>query len=166
MNNTDAAIFSGFPAIAPQAMHLLEDCACFRLRRASRTITRHFDEIMEPAGLRVTQFNILAAVDEAGSLTISRLAADLGMDASTIARGLKPLVRNGLLVCSVNRDRRCKTVRLSPEGSMTLAAAVPLWFKANELLRQIMSADIISETGKNLSRLVDGLEQRGRLSCS
>jgi hypothetical protein len=33
-------------------------CACFNLRKASRVITQHFDEILKPSGLLVTQFTM------------------------------------------------------------------------------------------------------------
>ena len=34
-------------------------CACGRLRRATRALTQLYDDLMAPAGLRVTQFSLL-----------------------------------------------------------------------------------------------------------
>jgi hypothetical protein len=34
-------------------------CACFNLRKASRTVTQLYDEILQPSGLLATQFTLL-----------------------------------------------------------------------------------------------------------
>ena len=56
---------------------VVSTCACFNLRKASRVVTQHFDEILKPSGLLVTQFTILAAVAIVKSATINELAEDL-----------------------------------------------------------------------------------------
>jgi len=35
---------------------VVSTCACFNLRKASRAVTHHFDEILKPSGLLITQF--------------------------------------------------------------------------------------------------------------
>ncbi|WGV28158.1 MarR family winged helix-turn-helix transcriptional regulator [Halotia branconii] len=64
-------------------------CAYFNLQRAARAITQHFDEILKPSGLLVTQFTILVAVAMAKSGTIASLAKMLVMDRTTLTRNLK-----------------------------------------------------------------------------
>ena len=44
-----------------------EPCLCGRLRRASRTLTRLYDEALGPVGLTVTQFSILRTLSRAGA---------------------------------------------------------------------------------------------------
>jgi hypothetical protein len=41
-------------------------CLCLAARRASRTITREFDQALRTHGLRATQFTLLAALHLAG----------------------------------------------------------------------------------------------------
>ncbi len=59
------------------------DCACFNLRKATRVTTQYYDEILRPAGIRITQFSLLVAVTIAGSVTVTRLAELSVMDRTT-----------------------------------------------------------------------------------
>ncbi len=43
-------------------------CACGRLRRASRALTQLYDDLMAPAGLRVTQFSLLRTLSREGPI--------------------------------------------------------------------------------------------------
>lgn len=149
------------PAYLP-ATHLLEDCACFQLRMASRAVTRLFDEIMEPSGLRATQFSILAAIDDMGSLTVKALATSLVMDSSTVVRNLKPLERSRMIMILTDTDRRRKIVQLTPEGAIKLAAALPLWHKAHDGLRGLVGEDLLVTNGVNMKRLVRSVSAMNR----
>ena len=74
-----------------------ELCNCLALRQAARHVTQFYDQFLAPAGLRTTQFSILARLRHLGPMTISTLAADLVMDRTTLAPNLKPLESLGLL---------------------------------------------------------------------
>ena len=107
MNNKDLISFKTLGPEALRQIRPFEECACLQLRMASRAITRLFDKILEPSGLKVTQFSFLAAVEEFDEPTLSVLANHLVMDKSTVARNLKPLEKAGLIVIRVAEDRRC-----------------------------------------------------------
>jgi hypothetical protein len=55
---------------------ICRDCTCSALRRASRSVTQHFEAHFRGTGLRVTQFTVLAALVQTGPLAISLLAAE------------------------------------------------------------------------------------------
>ena len=118
--------FVSVGALAPIA----DTCACFHLRKASRTVTQLFAESMKSSGLQGTQFTILVAVAIAGSSTISDLAEILVMDRTTLTRTLKPLVKSGLIMVEPGKDRRIKVVSLTPQGYNNLSDAMPLWQEA------------------------------------
>ena len=105
-------------------------CACFNLRRAARAVTRLFDEILEPGGLRSTQFIAILAIQAEGTPTLPRLARALGVDRSTLTRNLKPLVRSGLVDTSSGLGARTTTARLTPKGLKAVARCLPLWQEA------------------------------------
>jgi DNA-binding MarR family transcriptional regulator len=111
---------------------VVSTCACFNLRKASRVITQHFDAILEPSGLLITQFTILVAVEMAKSRTINELAEVLGMDRTTITRNLKPLKREGWLKSEPGQDQRTRIVSLTTEGKAALTKALPLWKQAQK----------------------------------
>jgi DNA-binding MarR family transcriptional regulator len=113
-------------------------CACFNLRKASRVITQHFDEILKPSGLLVTQFTILAAVAIVQSATINELAEILVMDRTTLTRNLKPLERENWLRSEPGQDQRTRVISLTAEGEAVLAKALPLWKQAQKRVEETL----------------------------
>jgi DNA-binding MarR family transcriptional regulator len=108
-----------------------ENCNCFAVRSAARHLTQLYDEFLAPAGLRVTQFSILAKLKRRGSLTINALADDMVMDRTTLGRAIQPLERHGLIrIEPVASDRRAKELRLTKAGEKRLEAAGEAWAKA------------------------------------
>src|SRR3954466_2809680 len=70
-------------------------CTCGRLRRATRALTQLYDDLMAPAGLRVTQFSLLRTLAREGPMRISELAAAQLLDRTALSRNLDPLVELG-----------------------------------------------------------------------
>lgn len=113
-------------------------CVCFNMRKAARMVTKHYDKILEPTGLRSTQFQILATVARHENLTITDLAELLVMDRTTLTRNLKPLEKEEWIANTVENDRRRRTVHITSLGHGVLQKALPLWEQAQErLLRKI-----------------------------
>lgn len=105
-------------------------CACFNLRRAARAVTRLFDEILEPGGLRSTQFVAMVVIHAERGPTLPRLSKALGIDRSTLTRNLQPLVRTGLVETKSGPGSRTATARLTPKGERILLRCLPLWQEA------------------------------------
>src|SRR5262245_10997018 len=107
-------------------------CACFNLRRASRAVTRLYDEILGRGGLRSTQFVALVALRIEGEPSLPRLARALRLDRSTLTRNLAPLVKGGLVTVSSPSPSHTATARLTPKGDEAIARCVPFWKEAQE----------------------------------
>src|SRR5947209_7151029 len=78
----------------PNAAQLAEieaTCACSNVRKAARAVTQLFDEVLQPSGLRSTQFTLLVAVALMDEAPVTELAGALVMDRTTFTRNLKPL---------------------------------------------------------------------------
>lgn len=118
--------------------YVVSACTCLSLRKATRVITHHFDEILKPSGLLITQFTVLAAVARAREGTINELAEILIMDRTTLTRNLKPLVREGWLQVKIGRDQRTRIVSLTTQGEAALERALPLWQKAQEEVVEVL----------------------------
>jgi DNA-binding MarR family transcriptional regulator len=121
-------------------------CAGLLLRRAARLSTQLFDAHLQPAGLTVGQFGVMARLF-AGTLsgppmTMKDLSSAIGMDPTTLNRTLKPLEAQGFVLIEPDaRDRRARIVRLTPTGHARLAEAAPLWRAADEALRRTIGAE-------------------------
>ncbi|KQS56368.1 hypothetical protein ASG17_10265 [Brevundimonas sp. Leaf363] len=100
-------------------------CFCERLRRASRVLSRAYDQALSPHGLTETQFSILRSLG-AGDHTLARLAEAGGYEKSGLWRTLQPLIRDGLVETATG-PIRSQTIRLSFAGRERLAAALPDW---------------------------------------
>ena len=105
-------------------------CAGFHLRRASRAVSQHFDHALAPAGLRMTQFTLLAAFALGGTPSLGELAEALVTDRTTLSRNLKVIREAGLIEAVAGTDRRAQRFRLTEHGRSTLDAALPLWQSA------------------------------------
>jgi DNA-binding MarR family transcriptional regulator len=108
-----------------------EECTCLAIRQAARHITQFYDQHLAPAGLRITQFSILAKLKRLGPMTINALADELVMDRTTLGRNILPLVREGLLsIAPAPTDRRGRELRLTKAGMDRLGAARKGWSQA------------------------------------
>jgi DNA-binding MarR family transcriptional regulator len=103
---------------------------------ASRAVTRFYDEMLRPTGLRATQLAVLVAVGRDDVLSITALAKFIGMDRSTLTRNLAPLERDGLIRVGGEGWRRSRTVEMSKKGRSRLREALPFWESAQVTLRQ------------------------------
>lgn len=105
-------------------------CVCFNFRKAARAVTQLYDAMLEPSGLRATQFSLLIAVHLTGPVTISWLAREMVMDRTTLTRNFKPLDKLGFIKIVPGKDRRTREVTLTQRGRKVLAKALPLWRQA------------------------------------
>ncbi|MBV9518649.1 MAG: winged helix-turn-helix transcriptional regulator [Hyphomicrobiales bacterium] len=107
------------------------ECTCLAVRQAARHITQFYDQHLASAGLRTTQFSILAKLGRMGPMTINALADELVMDRTTLGRNILPLEREGLLAIAPGRtDRRSKELHVTTAGLERLRAARRGWSAA------------------------------------
>ena|ERR1700722_19226626 len=119
-----------------------EDCNCLAARQAARHVTQFYDQIMAPAGLRTSQFSLLAKLQRLGPLSINALAAEMVMDRTTLGRTIRPLVRDGLVaIAKEAADRRSKQLRLTDRGAERLREAVKHWIRAQDRFDEIFGSE-------------------------
>jgi len=124
----------------------IAQCTCLRLRRTTRRITQIYDRLLEPVGMTVNQFGLLARLYGASlrreTLPISVLAERVGMDPTTLNRSLKPLETQGLITSADDpADRRVRAVLITENGIARLRQAIPQWRKAQAQIDQALGLD-------------------------
>ncbi|HET9595069.1 MAG TPA: MarR family winged helix-turn-helix transcriptional regulator [Anaeromyxobacteraceae bacterium] len=107
-------------------------CTAHNLRKATRAVSGLFDEAMRPTGLRISQLGVLVALALAEEATVSRLAALLDLDRTTMTRNLAPLERQGLVASGAGDDARNRHLRLTEKGSEKLARALTVWGRVQQ----------------------------------
>src|SRR5262249_62360303 len=77
-------------------------------RPAARAPPRRYDAALRPSGLRTTQLSLLSRLEDDGPLTVSRPAARLGLDRTSLTRELAVLARRELVTMAAGSDRRAR----------------------------------------------------------
>ena len=105
---------------------------------------------------------LLRALDGDEARPVTALAAEVGLDASTVSRQVAGLERSGLVRRSpVPGDRRVAGVRLTDEGAHLLTG---IRGARHELLTQLLSGwdpDELATLAPLIERLADDLHDRG-----
>ncbi|GHO64362.1 hypothetical protein KSC_032540 [Ktedonobacter sp. SOSP1-52] len=121
------------PQLDRAALRAFADaCACSHVRKAARVITQVYDTFLQPSGLRMTQYTVLVVIALSEPETVMLLAEQLAMDRSALARALKPLEEQGLVLVEPGSDRRTRVVRLTERGQQVLTETHPYWVQAQE----------------------------------
>lgn len=116
-------------------------CLCNALRRASRSVTRLYDDELRATGLRTTRYSLLRHLDRVGEVRQRDLSERTLIDETTLTRNLAPLVKNGWVAVRAGDDRREKLVRITEAGTAKLEEADPAWRRAQQRMRSLLPAE-------------------------
>jgi DNA-binding MarR family transcriptional regulator len=135
----------------------IDACNCFAMRKASRQISRLYDAHLEPAGLRITQFLTLAALNEAGSIAVNALAERLDIERTAMGKMAGFLERDGLIrIRPSPHDGRSRLIELTEKGRRRHAEAAPLWREAQRQFEQLNGAKQVTELRQRLRAMTVG----------
>ncbi|MEJ7687191.1 MAG: MarR family winged helix-turn-helix transcriptional regulator [Variovorax sp.] len=118
-----------------------QGCTHFRLRRLLRQVARHYDAEVAKSGLKTTQYSLLSHVLHLGPLRPSDLAHEMGIDASTLTRNLKPLVASGWLAQGDGADARSRLISITEDGRKKRTEAQRHWRRAQDKLNELLGVD-------------------------
>ncbi len=130
-------------------------CACQSLRRATRVVTRIYDQELAKAGIEVTQFGLLTALALTGESNQKRLSAGFAMDSTTLTRTLRLMLKQGWIRDRRGRDKREHLFSLTHPGRRKLATAQRFWEAAQQRLRKELG-----ETGwKDMKQVISQITE-------
>jgi DNA-binding MarR family transcriptional regulator len=127
------------PGLSPRNEIVSLPCACANLRRAARIVTQRYDQQLQPAGIKTTQFTLLQALTRTGSVSQGNLGELLGLDSTTLTRTLALLRRKGWIQTKPGQDRREVRLTLTAEGKRKYLSALHYWQSAQRQLRRVLS---------------------------
>ena len=113
-------------------LRLCMGCHCLAARRKARELTRLYEAKLRPHGLKATQFSMLGALAVAGPKPMGVLASALGLERTTLTRGVALLIRDGLVAELRSEDGRERQLTLTGRGRRKLEAAYPAWRSVQE----------------------------------
>ena len=111
-------------------------CTSFRLRQLTRRVSQHFDRHLSAAGMKTTQYSLLAHVERFGPVSPGELARRMSMDASTLTRNLRPLLAQGWAELGAGADARSRVVTITPAGQAQRAEASRCWRRAQNAINE------------------------------
>ncbi|MCX7174454.1 MAG: MarR family winged helix-turn-helix transcriptional regulator [Proteobacteria bacterium] len=118
-------------------------CTFLRLRKLTRRITQRYEVHLQPSGLRITQFSLLATLAGADGMSISDLAAQLAMDRTTLTRNLRPLISASHVELGAGKDARSRSVHLTPAGRRVFTATMPRWREAQREMQELLGSEAL-----------------------
>jgi DNA-binding MarR family transcriptional regulator len=121
-------------------------------------VTQIYDQMLEPSGLTIAQFSLLARLMVQKEISIGELADALVTDPTTLTRNIKPLSERGLLrIIHDVEDRRRRLIILTKEGSALIPVAYPLWQKAQAHLANVLGGSETALLNKALDQSLERL---------
>ena len=113
-------------------------CLCNALRRASRAVSRLYDDELRGVGLRPTQYSLLSLLGRVGEVRQRELSGLTLLDETTLTRALRPLVAGGWVAVRTGADRREKCLKITAGGVAKLDEARPAWERAQKRMRSLL----------------------------
>jgi DNA-binding MarR family transcriptional regulator len=135
-------------------------CACYKMRKAARAVTKLYEEVLRPIGLRATQFSLLMATRVMGPVTVGKLAQVTVMDRTTLTRNLQVLERRGVITIKPGEDRREREVNLTAAGMEVLTKALPLWEEAQDRVKKALGEEKMGNLMDGLSEMISLLREK------
>lgn len=104
-------------------------CVCTNLRRMAQRVTGFYDAALEPAGISVTQYSLLANISRMPGCGTGQLAQRVRLERSTLVRTLQPLLHQGFIVDKARRKSEAPALS-QPAGGRRFGQAMTLWQQA------------------------------------
>lgn len=133
-------------------------CQCNNIRRTSRAVTKFYERIMQPCGLKATQYTLLFILKDYGPMTMNDLSEASHLERTTLVRNLKLLVEKGWVVME-KEGPKAYTVKLTEKGRDTWNKAYPYWEQAQQTTKQLLTDDEVNMFTQILEKLESSLSK-------
>jgi DNA-binding MarR family transcriptional regulator len=133
------------------------ECPGFRVRQASRVLSKLYDDELRPLGLQHSQLPVLAAAAIFGEqgAPMRALAEALVMDPTTLSRNVRPLEEAGFIrVARSPDDRRSRVLVLTTAGRRAIQSAFPAWERILNRVSKALGAGVMAELRACLDQVI------------
>ena len=134
----------------------LSECSCNMMRKSARKITQFYENNLREAGIKPTQFSILATLANTGPIQLTQLADRLVLERTSLTRNLNVLERNTWIdIQAGEEDSRQRVVSLTRNGYKQLDCAIPYWQKAQKAIAKDMGQETITGLRTTLDEMTE-----------
>lgn len=131
------------------------ECHCLKLRRSAENITDFYNAMISPAGVKIGQLFLLDGIARNPGCSIRVLSDVTGLDRSTLARSLKPLLKAGLIFDQKEAGSRNCMLILTDRGEQIYVQGKELWEDAQRTLEKHIGAQTLTMLESTLRQLED-----------
>jgi DNA-binding MarR family transcriptional regulator len=147
---------------AGQSLPSPRGCSNFKLRQASRLVTRHYDgQLVAHCGLKTTQYSLLSHLATMQPVRPADLAAAMALEPSTLTRNLQSLVAQGWVLVAPGEDGRSRLLSLTAAGALKRQQAQRVWKQAQLAFNDKLGAERVSQLHALLDECMALLDSQG-----
>lgn len=128
-------------------------CHCLKMRRSAENVIHFYDDILASSGLTVRQYSLLNKIKEYPKSNMRELGEYTELDRSTLARSLKPLIKEGYITDTKDKNARDSKLVLSKEGAKVCDKASKLWDEAQERYEKLVGKQNVQQLEQLLEKL-------------
>jgi DNA-binding MarR family transcriptional regulator len=139
---------------------MAEGCTCYLLRKLTRQVTQTYDRAVSAAGLTITQYSLLQHLRREPGISISALAARMGMERTSLLRTLRPVLAAGWARNEEGEPGHSAELEITKEGIERLRVAKPMWQKAQDGLRHTLGVAQLGALQASLRSSLDALGEK------
>jgi len=137
------------------ARTIAAECVGVRVRMLNRAMTRIYDRLLRPHGIKFSQMNILTAVTLSGPVQPIEVTRILSIEKSTLSRNVAIMEANGWIESLAGDVGNTRLLRVTRKGGRLLERAAPAWSAAQEQVTSLLG----ERTATALRSAVDRLRK-------
>ena len=137
------------------AKGIAAECVGARVRILNRAMTRIYDDLLRPHGIKFSQMNILTVTAMEGSVQPVEVARILSIEKSTLSRNVRLMEANGWIGRLPGDTGNSQLLRLTTRGRQLYKKAAPDWRRAQKRVTALLG----ERTTAALRRAVDRIQK-------
>ena len=122
----------------------------------NRVVSRVYDEMIRPHGIKFSQMNILTVVTLRGPIQPSEVGLVLSLEKSTLSRNVQLMEDNGWIESQSGESGNSHLLRVTRKGRQLLEKAAPDWQSAQEQVCELLGVKTATAIRKTMDRLSKG----------
>ena len=130
-------------------------CHCLKLRRSAANVVDFYDSMLKESGVTLRQYSLLYEIGNNEGCNVRQLSEATQLDRSTLARSLKPLLNQKLIINFKMAGTRDSQLYLTAKGIIVMQKASKLWEKAQEVFEEKLGRDKLNALEEILSAMQD-----------
>ena len=120
------------------AQEIARDCIGVRVRMLNRVVTRVYDDLLRPHGVRFSQMNILTVVALRGPIQPVEIGNILALEKSTLSRNVRLMEENGWIESLPTESGNGQLLQLTTAGRSLYRKAAAAWRNAQSKLHELL----------------------------